>query len=64
MTILFETHKTKCTCSYCGKGNIQARIHYGLNIPKNKKWNSWWVIKYWRGKYFRWTNTWLRRFKF
>jgi len=49
-----------CKCSYCC-GN--SKLHYGLNIPKDwKAANSWWIIKYGRAKYFRWTNSWLRYF--
>ena len=68
--ILFETHTkgkadiwdnnyTTCTCSYC-KGN--TKLHYGLNIPKDKSWNSWWVIKYAPYRYIRWTFSFLRYF--
>jgi hypothetical protein len=55
--LLFETHELKCKCSYCYGNNKE---HYGLNIPKNKSWNSWWVIKYWDRRYIRWTNSWLK----
>lgn len=52
-----------CTCSYCKTTNTSKKLHYGLNIPKNwKAYNSWWVIKYAKGKYIRWTNSWLRNF--
>jgi hypothetical protein len=47
----------ECECSYC-KGD--SKLHYGLNIPKDKSWNSWWVIKYGKGKYIRWTNSWIK----
>lgn len=51
----------KCKCSYCHGNN---RLHYGLNIPDDwKAWNSWYVIKYWKGRYIRWTNSWLRKIK-
>lgn len=53
---LHEVHEKNCDCSYCYG---EDRMHYGLNIPKCKKWNSWWVIKYWNRRYFRWTNTFL-----
>jgi hypothetical protein len=65
--ILFEVHKknkcswndnwTECNCSYC-KGRI--KLHYGLNIPKSKTWNAWWVIKYWTDRYIRFTIPLLR----
>ena len=58
--VLIEAHKKDCTCSYC-KGHV--RLHYGLNIPKCKAWNSWWTIKYGPGRYLRWTNSWLKWFK-
>ena len=64
--ILFEIHEkgkaswnnnwTSCECSYC-KGS--SKLHYGLNIPKKLGWNSWWVIKYAKGRYIRWTNSFL-----
>lgn len=35
-------------------------LHYGLNIPGQwYAWNSWYVIKYWPGRYIRWTNHWF-----
>ena len=40
----------ECECSYC-KGS--SKLHYGLNIPKCKKANSWFVIKYWKYRYIR-----------
>lgn len=50
---LNERHTKNCTCSYC-KGD--AKLHYGLNIPRDwKAWNSWWIIKYWPRCYFRFT---------
>jgi hypothetical protein len=66
--ILHETHTKEkasdwnlddenCSCSYC-KGN--HKLHYGLNIPINKSWNSWFVIKYWNHRYIRWTNRFLK----
>ncbi len=60
-TVLMETHKIKCTCSYCtGK----RKLHYGLNIPPDwLGWNSWYVIKISPRKYFRWTNRWFKIFK-
>ena len=57
MTILFEKHEKKCTCSYCIG---EHKIHYGLNIPPDwSGWNSWYVIKLFPRRYFRWTNRWL-----
>ena len=47
---------TSCECSYC-KGS--SKLHYGLNIPKHKSPTSWWVIKYFKGRYIRWTNKFL-----
>jgi len=60
-TIVKEQHKLPCSCSYCyGK----YKLHYGLNIPKQwRAFNAWYVLKYGKNKYFRWTNTWLRAFK-
>ena len=59
-TILFEEHSLGCRCSYCCGDH---KLHYGLNIPNHWwGWNSWYVIKLWRGSYFRWTNSWLRWF--
>ncbi len=64
MTMLFESHyrflrihpvryldNRKCSCSYCeGK----HKLHFGLNLPEDRSWNSWRVIKI--GKfYIRWT---------
>jgi len=46
-----------CSCSYCSGNN---KLHYGLNISKNKSWNSWFVIKYWNHRYIRWTNRFLK----
>jgi len=61
MNALFERHQLDCTCSYC-KGESQMR--YGLNVPLLwKAWNSWWVVKLWPRRYFRWTNPWLRIFR-
>ncbi len=42
--------KSPCTCSYC-KGTMKKPIHYGLNIPENKR--GWWVIKYGPKRYLR-----------
>ena len=57
----FEKHAPNCTCSYCYG---EHAIKYGLNIPRYwKVWNAWWVIKLWPKTYFRWTNTWLRRWQ-
>lgn len=54
---LHEVHEKDCNCSYCGKRPFNtARLHYGLNIPK--AWHvhtAWYVIKYWRGRYIRFT---------
>lgn len=59
--VLIEKHEEGCTCSYCsdwGKG----KLHYGLNMPKlYKSPTSWWVIKYGKGSYLRWTNSFLRK---
>jgi len=53
----WNDNEIKCNCSYCeGK----TKLHYGLNIPECKKWNSWWVIKYWDKRYIRWTNSFLK----
>lgn len=41
-----------CQCSYC-IGN--TKLHYGLNIPENISWTSWFVIKYWNNRYIRFT---------
>ena len=61
MTICNETHKKDCTCSYCYG---YSKLHYGLNIPKRwKEFNSWYVIKYWKRSYFRWTNSWFKWFR-
>ena len=59
--IIIDKHKSGCTCSYCHGDHA---LKWGLNIPKDwKAWQSWWVIKYWPNRYFRWGNTWLRWFK-
>jgi hypothetical protein len=55
---IWNDNWSKCECSYC-KG--EYKLHYGLNIPYDKSWNSWWVIKYADGRYIRWTNGWLLR---
>jgi len=57
-TILHEIHKADCTCSYC-----RGMVHYGLNIPSNISFNSWFVLKYGKGKYIRMTFNFLKRFK-
>jgi len=62
MTILNEKHKELCTCSYCGN-SYDKGLHIGLNVPKSKSWNSWWVIKYGNKKYFRWTFSFLKRWE-
>lgn len=49
---------TNCHCSYCCGPN---KLHYGLNIPIVKKWNSWWVIKYWKNNYLRFTLPFLKK---
>lgn len=49
-----------CKCSYC-YGN--SKLYYGLNIPKNKSWNSWWVIKFWPHIYLRFTLPFLKKKK-
>jgi hypothetical protein len=60
--ILHEIHEEECTCSYCKGSN--TKLHYGLNIPKSyNKANSWWVIKYNKRHYIRWTNTWLLKLR-
>lgn len=73
---LNEIHPKDCNCSYCGYSskepnihygyyNRKPTIHYGLNIPKNwKKPNAWYVFKYGKGKYIRWTNSWIYLLKF
>jgi hypothetical protein len=58
--ILHEIHKKDCNCSYC-KGKY--KLSYGLNIPKNKSCNSWWIIKYKNKHYLRFTLTFLKYFK-
>lgn len=61
---LKETHASDCICSYCGNDFRKPTINYGLNIPKDwKSFNSWYVIKYGRGKYIRWTNSWINLLK-
>jgi hypothetical protein len=58
--ISLDIHDRNCNCSYCGNGHDKG-LHYGLNIPPDwKAWNSWWVIKFWPKRYFRWTNSFLR----
>lgn len=59
-----DVHARGCTCSYCGGIGHHKPIHYGLNIPPD--WRSpvaWYVIKFWPGRYLRWTHglRWLRR---
>ena len=57
------TDKSKpCSCSYCVGAH---KLHCGLNTPKNwKSWTSWWVVKYGKGKYLRWTFSFLKRLNF
>ena len=59
--LFVDRHVRSCRCSYCmGK----CRLHYGLNIPPAwRKWNAWYVIKFWPRSYLRWTNHWLRLLK-
>ena len=49
--ILNETHIDNCTCSYCNDSSTKKKLHYGLNIPKDKR--GWWTIKYGNHKYLR-----------
>lgn len=48
----------QCWCSYC---HGSSKLHYGLNIPESKAWNSWWVIKYWDSRYIRFTIPFLKK---
>lgn len=60
LIILFEKHDNDCKCSYCFKlcnKKYDGRIKYGLNIPENKSRTSWFVIKYWKNRYIRFTLT-------
>ena len=58
--VTWNPNNLTCKCSYC---TGSSKLHYGLNIPKDwRKANSWWVIKYGKARYFRWTNSWLRYF--
>lgn len=50
----------KCDCSYCEGKN---KLHFGLNIPQDKSWNSWYIIKYWKSRYIRFTIPFLKRFQ-
>ena len=52
-----KDNKDACVCSYCFGKN---RLHYGLNIPKDKSWNSWFVIKIWKHFYIRFTLPFLK----
>jgi hypothetical protein len=49
--ILIEQHDKNCKCSYCYGEN---KLHFGINLPENKAWNSWRVFKIFR-IYIRWT---------
>lgn len=56
-------HEGPCNCSSCGNSWDKGK-HYGLNIPPH--WNgptAWYTIKYGKGKYLRWTNSWFRWFQ-
>ena len=56
---MVDIHNKDCICSYCYGEN---KLHYGLNIPPAwNKWNSWYVIKFWKNSYIRWTHSFLRR---
>jgi len=56
-----DRHEKGCTCSYCRNCGYGARpLHFGLNIPKSKSWNSWWIVKYWNHRYVRWTFPFLK----
>ena len=59
--ILHEVHKKDCTCSYCAPFNYKRKIHYGLNLPEDRRWNSWRVLKYFNRRYIRWTNAFLKK---
>jgi hypothetical protein len=55
----WNIHEVECSCSYCSGKN---KLHYGLNIPEDwKAWNSWYVIKYWKNRYIRWTFSFLKK---
>jgi len=60
-----EHHEINCDCSYCKSWiSGQNKMHYGLNIPPAwKAANAWYTIKYGKGKYLRWVNSWIRLFK-
>lgn len=50
-----------CQCSYCCG---DSKLKYGLNIPGDwKSPFSWWVIKYWKWRYIRFTLPFLKFFK-
>lgn len=57
--IIIEAHGKNCKCSYCG-GMSGGKLHYGLNLPTPLFSCGWWVVKYWRGRYFRATIRWYK----
>lgn len=61
MVVVIDKHLKTCDCSYCSDGAFHKKLHYGLNVPKDKSFNSWWVIKYGKNKYFRFTLPFLRK---
>lgn len=56
-SLMFEKHDKDCSCSYCKDWGIDTKfkIKYGLNIPECKSRTSWFVIKYWKNRYIRFT---------
>lgn len=57
----YDIGQTICSCSYCRGTSNYKPLHYGLNIPKDwKSWNSWYVIKFGKFRYLRWTNQWIK----
>ena len=53
---------TECQCSYCESGG-NGEIKYGLNIPGIISPTSWFVIKYWKYRYIRFTIPLLKKLK-
>lgn len=63
MTFIQDTHTKDCSCTYCETSCSTVKLHWGLNIPESKAWNSWWVVKYWTNRYLRFNLPCLRYFQ-
>ena len=57
MIAFLDVHARGCSCTYCTGNGIDKGLHYGLNIPPDwRAFNSWFVVKFWPGCYWRFTH--------